>query len=62
MALDPRAVQTAVIISIFAGLGSLFVALRLWTRFVIIRAPGYEDYVLISSWVRLWSPRVDKQR
>ncbi|KAF2877246.1 hypothetical protein BDV95DRAFT_468720, partial [Massariosphaeria phaeospora] len=46
-----RAIQTASVISLFAVLGSAFVALRLWTRFMIIRSPGWEDWVLISSWV-----------
>ncbi|KAF2110268.1 hypothetical protein BDV96DRAFT_464079, partial [Lophiotrema nucula] len=46
-----RGVQTAAIIGIFSSLGTLFVALRLWTRFVIIRAPGWEDWVLIASWL-----------
>ena len=51
MELGHRAVQTAVIISIFSTLGSIFVLLRLWTRFVIVRAPGWEDAVLVISWV-----------
>ncbi|KAF2264402.1 hypothetical protein CC78DRAFT_616826 [Lojkania enalia] len=46
-----RAVQTAIIISIFAALGTFFVALRLWTRLVIIRAPGWEDWVIVASWL-----------
>ncbi|KAF2681252.1 hypothetical protein K458DRAFT_406607 [Lentithecium fluviatile CBS 122367] len=51
MATDPRAQQTAAVLSIFAIIGTLFVGLRLWTRFFIIRAPGWEDRLLISSWI-----------
>lgn len=51
MQLGHRAIQTAVIISIFSTLGSIFVLLRLWTRFVIVRAPGWEDAVLVVSWL-----------
>jgi len=49
--MSTRAQQTAAVISVFAILGTLFVALRLWTRFFVIRAPGREDWVLFSSWV-----------
>ncbi|KAF2729161.1 hypothetical protein EJ04DRAFT_502843 [Polyplosphaeria fusca] len=50
MTIGGRGVQTAIVTSLFAALGTLFVALRLWTRFVVIRAPGWEDWVLITSW------------
>jgi hypothetical protein len=53
IAMDTRAQQTAAVISIFAILGALFVFLRLWTRFFVIRASGWEDWVLLSSWVSL---------
>lgn len=52
MPLGHRAVQAAIISGIFATLGTLFCALRLWTRVVIIRAVGYEDFVLLFSWVQ----------
>lgn len=52
MGMNTRAQQTAGIIGAIAFLGSLFVVLRLYTRFVLIRAPGWEDWVLICSWVR----------
>jgi hypothetical protein len=51
MEFSGRAVQTAIITGVFSALGTFFVALRLWTRFVIVRAAGYEDFVLIASWV-----------
>jgi hypothetical protein len=52
MTMEPRAQQTAAVLSVFAIVGTLFVALRLYTRFFIIRASGWEDWVLFSSWVR----------
>lgn len=47
-----RPAQTIVVAGVFTALGTLFVALRLWTRLVIIRSPGYEDAILAFSWVR----------
>lgn len=52
--MEYRAAQTAAIISTFSIIGSIFVFLRLWTRFVIIRAAGWEDWVLIFSWVSVF--------
>lgn len=49
--MEHRVAQVAAVISTFAIFGTIFVFLRLWTRFVIIRAPGPEDWVLIFSWV-----------
>ena len=48
----------------------VFVCLRLWTRFKITRTAGWDDYLIIVSWVRntlqtsnypaeLWSAFVD---
>ncbi|KAF2652387.1 hypothetical protein K491DRAFT_663842 [Lophiostoma macrostomum CBS 122681] len=51
MALTHAGAQVVIVISLFAAITSLFVGLRLWTRFVLIRAPGYEDTVLIFSWL-----------
>ncbi|KAF2476742.1 uncharacterized protein BDR25DRAFT_278059 [Lindgomyces ingoldianus] len=51
MALGHRAVEAAVVSSIFAALGTIAVALRLWTRLVIIRAPGIEDAIIVASWM-----------
>jgi len=48
--MEYRAAQTAAVAITFAVLGTTFVFLRLWTRFVIIRAPGPEDGVLVFSW------------
>ncbi|KAF2704977.1 hypothetical protein K504DRAFT_449041 [Pleomassaria siparia CBS 279.74] len=50
MLLGQLALRTAVICGLFAGLGTLFCALRVWTRVVVIRAVGYEDFVLLCSW------------
>ncbi|PVH91113.1 hypothetical protein DM02DRAFT_479113, partial [Periconia macrospinosa] len=44
-----RAAQTAAATITIAVFGTIFVFLRLWTRFVIIRAPGPEDGVLVFS-------------
>jgi hypothetical protein len=51
MALSHAGTQVVAVISLFAAITTLFVGLRLWTRFLLIRAPGYEDTVLIASWV-----------
>ncbi|PVH91852.1 hypothetical protein DM02DRAFT_663536 [Periconia macrospinosa] len=49
--MEYRAAQTAAVAITFAVLGTIFVFLRLWTRFVIIRAAGPEDGVLVFSWI-----------
>ena len=51
MAFSHAAAQVVVVISFFGVLTTLFVGLRLYTRVVIIKNPGPEDYVLVSSWV-----------
>ncbi|PSN63279.1 hypothetical protein BS50DRAFT_461134, partial [Corynespora cassiicola Philippines] len=35
----------------FSLLGTFFVGLRLWTRLIIIRAPGWEDLMIAVSWL-----------
>lgn len=54
MAMVSRAVQAVVVTGIFTGLGTFFVGLRLYTRFIITRAPGWEDAILALSWVCLY--------
>ena len=51
MAFSQPAIQSIIITGIFSALGAFFIALRLWTRLVIIRATGYEDIALVASWV-----------
>jgi hypothetical protein len=58
MAMADRAIQTVIITAVFTALCTVFVAARLYTRFYIIRGPGYEDWILVASWVRL-EPNVD---
>jgi ABC-type uncharacterized transport system permease subunit len=51
MAMVSRAVQAVIVTGIFTSLGTFFVGLRLYTRIVITRAPGWEDAILVLSWV-----------
>lgn len=49
--MEERAAQIVAIIVIFAVIGTLAIALRLWTRLILVKAPGPEDWVLFTSWV-----------
>ncbi|CAI6335611.1 unnamed protein product [Periconia digitata] len=50
MIVNDRGVQAARWASAFTALGFIGLVLRLWTRFTIIKSPGWEDLVLIIAW------------
>lgn len=41
---NPRGRQAVVVSTVFTVLASIVVALRLYTRFFLVRSPGIEDY------------------
>ncbi|KAJ5725855.1 uncharacterized protein N7483_007212 [Penicillium malachiteum] len=41
--------RVVIISTIFTGLATLFVALRLWTRFKLVHSPGYDDILIVGS-------------
>jgi hypothetical protein len=47
------------ITTIFTVLASVTVAIRLWTRFRIVKSPGYDDLLIISALVCMKSSWVD---
>lgn len=49
--LGGRVISATIVTSVFGALGTLFVALRLYTRLALIRAVGWEDLILTLSWV-----------
>ena len=46
---DPRGVQAVVAATLFPGLASIFVALRVWARKAML---GADDYLIVLSLVR----------
>lgn len=39
------------IITPFTVLACLFVALRLWTRYMLVKSPGYDDLLILCALV-----------
>ena len=50
---NPRGNLATIVASFHAGLAFFFVALRLYTRFFLVRSPGIEDYIIIVALVGL---------
>ena len=51
LAHNPRGQQAVVISTVFTALAFVIVALRLYTRFFLVRSPGVEDYGIILAMV-----------
>ncbi|KAJ5703798.1 hypothetical protein N7493_010936 [Penicillium malachiteum] len=41
--------RVVIISTIFTGLATIFVALRLWTRFKLVHSPGYDDILIVGA-------------
>lgn len=49
-----RGPAVLVVTAIMISLSSIFVALRLTSRFGIVRRVSWDDYFIILAWVRCW--------
>ncbi|KAF2222000.1 hypothetical protein BDZ85DRAFT_185945, partial [Elsinoe ampelina] len=48
---NPRGMQSAIVATVFACISFFFVALRTYTRAVIVRNMGGEDFIIIAAWI-----------
>ncbi|RDL40437.1 uncharacterized protein BP5553_00416 [Venustampulla echinocandica] len=50
---NPESIRTIIdfTLGICIGVSSLFVLLRIWTRFFIVKMHGWEDYTMIIAWL-----------
>jgi hypothetical protein len=54
---NPRGQQAANISIAFSVIAIFTVALRLWTRFFLVRCPGVEDYFITIATVGIYYPK-----
>jgi hypothetical protein len=49
--MNPEVRRSVAIVSTISILGTLFVGLRLWTRYMIVHALGLDDLLITLAWV-----------
>ncbi len=48
--------ETMIIAIVLGVIGTIVVFARLYARFIVIRRPGIDDYLIIVAWVRRSCP------
>jgi len=60
MLYNSRSLPTVVVSVVFLILAFLSFLLRMWTRFIVLRSPGLEDYLIMVAMV--WTQGCSKRK